>query len=357
MLNVVLPHCLSMIKATTFLTYSKPKHNEGAFYSLAKRCYAGFASLLDRVSTLGTSEVEKSDCVISGQLDKEKLKKIASKRKVVVALMSSYDEILAAYAICAFDTSDGKLFGSQVDWINEITNFFKKRQDLFLIIRVHPRELPNAREGQKSENAILYEKIFEVLPSNIIINWPADDISIYDLAEYADLFLNGFSSSGLEVSLLGLPVISSVAEWNSYPIDLDYKVESRAEYFSAIDTMLERGWDFERIRLSFRWLAFKFSLTTFDISDGFAMQLGDKIQKNIDLQNKPDEIMEKNNIVRFIESGSAHYVDLQDENMFAAADYAEETECVKGILKGVYEALYHGCKPGKLGKKLQKYIK
>ena len=122
------------------------------------------------------------------------------------------------------------------------SRYYKVRPDLFLIIRVHPREFPNHREGQKSKNAELYEKLLTNLPSNIVVNWPSDNISVYDLAEHVDLVLNGFSSSGLEMALLGIPVLSYANEWNTYPIDLDTKIDTRDDLFASIDGLIEAGW-------------------------------------------------------------------------------------------------------------------
>lgn len=97
------------------------------------------------------------------------------------------------------------MYKNQVLWLKDLIDFFSKREDLFLIIRVHPREFPNRREGCKSENATVYEELLSNLPNNIKVNMPSDNLFIYDLALYSDVVLNGFSSAGLEMALLGLP--------------------------------------------------------------------------------------------------------------------------------------------------------
>ena len=126
---------------------------------------------------------------------------IPKNSKVALALMSSYDEVYAAYAVGAYSTHEAKLYKNQVLWLKDLIDFFSKREDLFLIIRVHPREFPNRREGRKSENATVYEELLSDLPNNIKVNMPSDNLSIYDLALYSDVVLNGFSSAGLEMAL------------------------------------------------------------------------------------------------------------------------------------------------------------
>ncbi len=301
MLAKALPHILSQIQSRTFLSYSKAKQSN-----------------VDILKYFG----------------------ISRSQKIAVAMMSSYDEIIASYAVGEFDTCHGKIFVDQLEWIKGLIDFFKNRPDLFLIVRTHPREFPNHREKQKSKNAILYEEALSNLPSNIRVNWPADNLSIYDLAEYADVILNGFSSSGLEMSLLGLPVLSYANEWNTYPIDLDIKVDTKEEYFLAIDRALESGWSFERIRLAYRWLAFKFSLTTFDISDAFKMQPGEPIRKYLDVAKKPKTIAVQKNICAFIESGATNYGDLIDESVFEGVDEDAETKIIIKMLNEVHHSLY-----------------
>ena len=77
-----------------------------------------------------------------------------------------------------------------MDWIKFTVEWVSSRPDLFLIIRVHPREFPNKRESVTSEQAIALSKFFEHLPKNVAINWPSDSISLHDLIRITDVGLN-----------------------------------------------------------------------------------------------------------------------------------------------------------------------
>jgi hypothetical protein len=194
--------------------------------------------------------------------------------KLLVATMSSYDERLAAEAIGVIPSPTNLLFPRQVDWIRALVDHVRDRPDLFLLVRVHPREFPNKREGRKSEHASLLEEVFEHLPVNAKINWPADNMSLYDLAEEADVFLNAWSSVGKEMTLLGLPVVIYSRELVLYPPELNFVSEDRQGYFARIDEAIASGWSLDRVKMMYRWYALEFHYALVDISDGFTRQEG-----------------------------------------------------------------------------------
>lgn len=202
---------------------------------------------------------------------------IPADAKLLVATMSSYDERLAAEAVGVIHSPTNLLFPRQVDWIRALVDHVRDRPDLFLLIRVHPREFPNKREGRKSEHASLLEEVFEHLPVNARINWPADRLSLYDLAEEADVFLNAWSSVGKEMALLGLPVVIYSRELVLYPPELNFISEDRQGYFAKIDEAIASGWSLDRVKVMYRWYALEFHYALVDICDGFSRQEGRRL--------------------------------------------------------------------------------
>src|SRR5262249_21948383 len=128
-------------------------------------------------------------------------------RRIVVAAMSSYDELFAAETVRARAPAR-PLFARQVDWIRSLLEWVRGRPELFLVTGVPRRGSPTRREGVKSEHAAQLEAEFSGLPPNARVNWPSDGISLYDLAGEAALFLTAWSSVGKEMTALGLPVVS-----------------------------------------------------------------------------------------------------------------------------------------------------
>ena len=183
---------------------------------------------------------------------------IKDDQKILTATMASYDEIFAVGYVGALSVPKDLIFASQIDWIEALIDYVKKRRELFLIIRVHPREFPNKREPVKSEHAVALEYHLKNLPENIKVNWPNDSLSLYDLAQETNVFLNSWSSVGVEMSQLGIPVVTYLREFNFYPYDLNYSATSRKDYFDKIELALKEGWNFGSIKYAYRWLALNY---------------------------------------------------------------------------------------------------
>jgi hypothetical protein len=190
-------------------------------------------------------------------------------QKLLVATMSSYDEYAAAAAIGEMPAESTTLFATQRDWLRALIPWVAARPELALVIRVHPREFPNKRDSVKSEHALELERELVSLPPNVRVNWPADNLSLYDLAQYADVVLNAWSSAGREMALLGIPVVLYNAQLVLYPPDLNYVGETVPAYFAAIERALADGWSFERVRRTFRWSVLELVRGVIDLADGF----------------------------------------------------------------------------------------
>ncbi len=192
-------------------------------------------------------------------------------QKLLLATLSSYDELFSSQAMGVMKTYP-LVFGTQIEWISELIAWVKNRPDLFLVIRVHPREFPNRRDPLHSNHARALAATFENLPANVKINWPTDNISLYDLATETDVGLNGWSSAGKELASLGIPVVLYASEILFYPASLNLLATDKKNYFACIDEALSEGWSIDRIRQTYRWLAIEYTLATIDISDGFDFQ-------------------------------------------------------------------------------------
>ena len=119
--------------------------------------------------------------------------------------MSSADEAFAAYTIDAFPSSKfhSKVFKNQKEWLLETIDFFKNRKEFGLIIRVHPREYINRREDQISSNYKNLQKILEAIDfDNIYVNYPSDNVSIYNLFEIVDVTLVSWSLTAIDLCCL-----------------------------------------------------------------------------------------------------------------------------------------------------------
>jgi hypothetical protein len=277
---------------------------------------------------------------------------ISPHQKIVVAAMSSYDELVAAQAIEEGPDGRDMLFPTQIEWIRALVKWFANRPDLFLLVRVHPREFPNKREATKSEHARLLERELSSLPPNVRVNWPADGISLYDIAEHASVFLNAWSTAGKEMALLGLPVVVHTPKLLVYPSDLNYVGLTHDSYFAAIETALRDGWSFERVRMAYRWCALEYVRAVVDLSDGFdysesaetsllrraqnVLYLLPGARQQRDTARRPHRLREWQRLARSILSERGLLGELRSET----GSEAMETAALRREIRRLIQALY-----------------
>lgn len=284
---------------------------------------------------------------------------IDAQQKVLVATMSSHDERFAAVTIGVMPEDHDLVFPTQIDWISALTEFVEQRTDLFLIIRVHPRELPNKRESVTSEYASKLQTLLVDLPVNVKVNWPSDAISLYDIADIASGFLNSRSTTGFEMSLFGIPVVVySPGQLYSYPPDLNYVAKSRDEYFHQIEAAILHGWDMEFSRMAYRWGVFHNCRATVDISEsyhenpgkdlGIVARVINKIlrhfapmyQQKKDFRLRAHKLKSSKLFDNFLKSGKDSIVELDPKIPEAIVSLDMETDALKSEFKKIYAALY-----------------
>ena len=99
--------------------------------------------------------------------------------------------------------------------------------------------------------------------------WPADPFSSYDLGEAADLVLTSWSTIGLEMARLGVPVLVAF-NGSGAPIAWDDFCEwapSRATFFDKLRELLDRPVSLDQIARAFRWYSLLTLGTTLDLTD------------------------------------------------------------------------------------------
>ncbi len=290
---------------------------------------------------------------------------IKPRQKILLATLSSYDEEVAAEVVGAREYRKAPLFSSQIEWVKALNKFVSSREDLFLLIRVHPREFPNRRERAKSQHAAQLETALHSLPRNAAVNWPSDQISLYDLVEHVDVVLNAWSSVGKEMSILGLPVVIYSSEIAFYPATLNYLGEQIDEYFRCVERALSDGWNFERIRAAYRWGGFEFDRATVSIESGYQggptskrtipRRAVDRLMRKFDplfaerrdCRKRSRPIDSADDIVRIIESGAASPVDLLDPETIERSTVEQETKDLRREVTKLANALYPDAKSRK----------
>ncbi|MBL0347079.1 hypothetical protein [Candidatus Villigracilis affinis] len=123
---------------------------------------------------------------------------------------------------------------SMTEWITKTVQYFAKRTDVQMVIRVHPGEklVPQA----KSMGTVVKEALPE-LPSHIHVIGALDKVNTYDLIEIADVGLAYTTTVGLETTMNGRPVIScGRTHYRGRGITID--PNTWEEYYATLEKVL-----------------------------------------------------------------------------------------------------------------------
>lgn len=123
---------------------------------------------------------------------------------------------------------------SMSEWITKTVQYFARRTDVQLVVRIHPGEkiVPQA----KSMGTVVREALPEI-PGHIHLIGALDNINTYDLIEIADLGLAYTTTVGVETAMNGIPVIScGETHYRGRGFTID--PNSWDEYFAALGRVL-----------------------------------------------------------------------------------------------------------------------
>jgi hypothetical protein len=122
---------------------------------------------------------------------------------------------------------------SMTDWIEQLIQFFAKRLEVQLLVRIHPAETwtvgPSVAE--------IIQKCLPIMPSHIHLIGAEEKVNTYDLMEITDLALVYTTHAGLEMATRGIPVVvSGKAHYRKKGFTLD--ADTWDEYFNVLDQAL-----------------------------------------------------------------------------------------------------------------------
>jgi len=131
---------------------------------------------------------------------------------------------------------------TMAEWIKRTVKFFLDKEDIQLIIRVHPGEM--FTQGTSMVDVV--QAIVAELPEHIHLIGPEEKINTYDIVEAADLGLVYTTTVGLEMAMAGIPVI--VAGKTHYSErGFTHDPKNWKAYLTLLSSMLE---DLTKYRLS-----------------------------------------------------------------------------------------------------------
>jgi hypothetical protein len=127
------------------------------------------------------------------------------------------------------------VFTDMLEWIFFTIDYFIKREDLQLIIRIHPAEISGFIPSRQPVISEIMKR-YPVLPSNIIIIPPTSRVSTYAIMEKCNSVIIYGTKTGVELTSVGIPVIVAGEAWiRNKGITLD--VNSIEEYVALLNKL------------------------------------------------------------------------------------------------------------------------
>ncbi len=122
---------------------------------------------------------------------------------------------------------------TMAEWITRTVQYFAKRNDVQLIVRIHPGE-KYTRGATMTE---VVHKALPVLPENIHLIEALDKVNTYDLMKLTDLGLVFVTTAGLEMVMRGIPVIvAGETHYRGCGFTLD--PQTWDEYFEMLESVI-----------------------------------------------------------------------------------------------------------------------
>ena len=182
--------------------------------------------------------------------------KIPEDKKIVLCALSSTDEIFSGCIIGKIPMShfEGKVFQTQFDWIHETIELAKEHEEIFFIIRLHPRMASNKRENITSPEIEKWRELLAVLPKNVGVDYPENNRSVSNYFDQIDLLITGWSSTAIDAMSRGVPALSYDAEVAWFPKEVVHACRSREEYKSALLEKLSSRHSEKNRELAIAWL-------------------------------------------------------------------------------------------------------
>jgi hypothetical protein len=164
-------------------------------------------------------------------------------RKVVLLVLNSSDEVFAFKLLnMGFGANyPGSVYPDQFEWIRDTISNIGSFRDAHFIIRMHPRELPNKREGVVSPQHARWLDLLSTIPSNVTVDQPSQKVPMDDLLEIATGVVTGWSSTALQALYRGIPVVTYDSRLAGYPSDIHSSGTSRDTYYENLFRLIESG--------------------------------------------------------------------------------------------------------------------
>lgn len=180
---------------------------------------------------------------------------------LIVAFTTATDEIGAD-----FDAT--RELPDHASWINALLAYAARRADVQIVLRVHPNTGSARSIGRNTREIAFFEDVATRLPKNVTLIPATSDISAFSLIRAADAVTTWMSTTGLEASMLGRPVIQAAAMPDTGDIPFLNLLRDDDRLDDAIQRALQprnREEMIARARMAWRYVYVSFQRQTIDL--------------------------------------------------------------------------------------------
>jgi hypothetical protein len=192
-----------------------------------------------------------------GPILRDRVMQSSSAKRLVSVFLSSEDENVAFEHLskgldAGLVTSDA--FSSQLEMVEWLVAQKWENMECALLIRFHPRLFVTKSRDSKAEYQQYVASIMQ-RNSNVYIDHPDSEYSVYDIALASDVCIVSWSSIGLELAKMGVPVVTPLQRaWCVTPnLNLFRSVQTRDEILSIIDQSIHHEVSLEDLAAVTRW--------------------------------------------------------------------------------------------------------
>ena len=175
-------------------------------------------------------------------------------------------KLLALFTSSTEETAgDRELQGAyelQSTWVQDVVDWVKDRNDTELVIRVHPHLAGKTGLTRAKDEFQFYEAMKATVPLNTRVVMPDEPLNSYALMDEADVGLTFGSSTGIEMAMLGKPVVLAARnfyEVGSHIIKVRGRESIRDDLERSLGAFSARELRREAYRLAY-YYAFEFEL-------------------------------------------------------------------------------------------------
>src|SRR5690606_1560866 len=106
----------------------------------------------------------------------------------------------------------GNAFAGMLDWLRTTIGHLAGREDVQLVIRVHPAELTGSLRSRQPVTEEI-ARWYPVLPDNVFVVGPDSGMSTYEILDHSDCAIIFGTKTGIEIAYAGKPVIVAGEAW------------------------------------------------------------------------------------------------------------------------------------------------